>query len=73
MLKVIVATPVLARSFGTPSMASESADSRLLRKRHLSEITGKERECDVFLPRGYGADLARRWLRAQSLTRASQP
>lgn len=44
-----------------PSIASKSAEPQLLRKRCFSEITGKEREYYVFLPRGYGADLARRW------------
>ena len=61
MLNVIIAMLVLVVSSAIPSIASESTDSQLLRKRYISEFTGKEREYYLFLPRGYGADTTRRW------------
>lgn len=51
----------LAVGFALPSAASEPTDAQLLRKRYLSENTGREREYYVFLPRNHAADPARRW------------
>ena len=62
-LKVIGGVLVLALALvhGVPTPAQVASDAQLLRKRHHSEVTGKEREYYVFLPKGYGADSARRW------------
>ena len=61
MLKIIVAMLALSVALGKHSMASEPSEPQLLRKAYFSEVTGKEREYYVFLPRGYDEDLLRRW------------
>lgn len=52
---------VLALLHGTPAAAHDAADAQLLRETYRSEVTGKDREYYVFLPRGYAADPTRRW------------
>ncbi len=61
MFKVIGVLLVLTLVHGVPAAAQEASDAQLLRQRYHSEVTGKDREYYVFLPKGYGADPARRW------------
>lgn len=45
----------------TLATAQERSPAQLLRKRYLSETTGKLRDYYVFLPKGYEDDTAKRW------------
>jgi predicted peptidase len=61
MFKVIGLLLALTFVHGVPAAAQDASDAQLLRKRYHSEVTGKDREYYVFLPKGHGTDPERRW------------
>ncbi|MCZ2156570.1 MAG: prolyl oligopeptidase family serine peptidase [Bryobacterales bacterium] len=53
---------ILALTFlSLPAAAQQKSPAQLLRKRYLSESTGKLRDYYVFLPRGYEDGTTKRW------------